>query len=610
MNKDSFKFHLTAMLFTTMVVTAGSALAQQQEITAIDDNQSAPLVDLTQLASPDNTTQASGEEPESSENITADADAEQDTDQPATTGITVTTGLRQQNPSSIRLASLGVTMEPAFGLDRMLWQGSNAARVLDLYRRLPVQIPSTHLRQNMIQLALMRAVPPEGSISVAPALVEERLTWLARHAEGEDLASLIRQLPDEQAWEGWNEWLVLHDLLQREDAAACRLADSRAADTLDVIWHQINAFCMVIANDLGKASFALDILEDRGVEAPIYFQTMRRLTGLDGDGASDSEDQIIDQTGATTLDLVLLDSARIDISLAAISPLEDHSKSFGTLRHLDPEAAGLMAARAFHHGLRPSEQILAEWSLLPPSETPAAEALTLFSLATSTDDIAMGRLKTWQALSQEEDASAAAQLAMAALKIDFDHIGSRSLDIWMPVIMAGRIQSGPLPGLKSGFERDGLLPEAAAWSEILAFSARPLTAETLLTAGGLDAVPLLRSAGLTIEGLDWAEYFDDTSSLTQASVALPLARLEAIEAAAAAGLRGETVMLTIISLGEMPLHQLDRMDAARIVAALRRAGLEETARGLAGEILRSWVLERHLMLHDDTDQGAGDGATS
>ena len=111
----------------------------------------------------------------------------------------------------------------------MLWQGSDAATVLDLYARLPERITSPDLHRSMVQVALMRAIPPEGSVDVAEDIVAARLAWLSANVGGEDMAAMIRQLPDDEIWQQWVIWLVHHDLLQREDTAACKLAEERAA---------------------------------------------------------------------------------------------------------------------------------------------------------------------------------------------------------------------------------------------------------------------------------------------------------------------------------------------------------------------------------------------
>lgn len=590
--KSSSQFAVL-VLFALMGINPASA----QEITiTTSDNLSTAPVDLKVLAQP---------EADNASDDEAEADAAE-TEQPAQATVQsavlpATTlssgGLRQQDPSAIRLASLGVALAPQDSLDRMMWQGSDAATVLSLYRSLPARMATPVLREKLAQVVLMRTVPPEGSIALAHELVEERLSWLKNHIGGDGLAEMVRQLPENPKWEEWRKWLVLHDLISRHDEAACSLAQSRASETLEVLWHKTNAFCMIIAGEKEKASFALDILEDRGVTAPIYFEAMRQLTS----GIDPAE---IDQTGADALDLVLLDSARVDITMAAIMPMDQFAASLSGLRYLEDDAATLIAARSFQHGDRPIADILASWALQPVAGIPATEALTRFSLAEDADAIALARYYTWQALALEKDETAAAQLALEALKIDFQHIGSRSLDLWMQFIAEGGFNAGPLPGLVPGFERDGLTDDAAAWAEILAFSARPLNGQTLVRAGALDAVPLIEALGGTIEGLDWASQFDRTARLAEQSSSLPLARLERIEAASAAGRRAELVMLAAITLGDMPLHHLSRDDAARMIAAFAAAGMEQTARLLAADILRGWVLDRHFRM-----AGAGDAVT-
>ena len=651
MNRITGNRHQFAVMAGIFALTAmfGPAPASAQQITLTLDNETtdataqddladapsyniddATPLDLTLLASPDNLSDnGSGDTGMTDEEIIFDNSstaisllpepdnaADADTDQPAAEDtpaassaavatVTLNGGFRQQNPSAIRLASLGITLDPADGFDRMLWQGSDATTVLDLYGRLPARIASPDLHRSMVQVALMRAIPPEGSIEVAEDIVSARLGWLSANVGGEDMAAMIRQLPDDEIWQPWVLWLVHHDLLQREDTAACQLAEERAAVTLEVIWHKINAFCMIVNNELGKASFAVDILEDRGVMAPIYFQTMRQLTG--GSAVSDMG---IDQTGADALDLVLLESTRVDISRASIAPLDRYAFSLSQLRYLEDEAATLLGARQFHRGDTQLADVLISWGLLPVAGVPASEAVTGFSLARSDDDIAMARYHTWQALSLESDKAAAARLAVEALKIDFGHVGSRSLDLWMPFISTSTIDIGPLAGLTAdviaGGDRSGLSLEARTWADILAFPAIPIRDDMLVRVGALDAVPLLRAAGLTVDEISWATHYDETTSLATGRVSLPLARLERLEAAAADGRKAETVMLAAVMLGDMPLHHLGREDAARVVAALTQAGLEETARGLAADILRSWVIARHF----EAETGSGNGTES
>ena len=46
-----------------------------------------------------------------------------------------------------------------------------------------------------------RAVPPEGFIDIAPDIINAKLNWLAAKGASEDLAQMIRQLPENETWE-------------------------------------------------------------------------------------------------------------------------------------------------------------------------------------------------------------------------------------------------------------------------------------------------------------------------------------------------------------------------------------------------------------------------
>ncbi len=562
---------------------------------------SGPL-DLTILPTLDEDTETTAEETPAAE--TTGETTQQPGQTPAVT-LSIR-GLNQQNSSSIRLASLGISLPPEDNLDRMMWQGSDAATALDLYRRLPAELAVPALRQQLARVALMRTVPPEGSIDVAAELIQERLKWLVANVGGDNLAEIVRQLPDGPDWEGWHQWLVLHDLVTRNDEEACRLAEWRATQTLEIIWHKVNAFCMFVAGDVEKASFALDILKDRGVTAPIYFTLMRQLIdGAPAGATAGAPAGAIDQSGADVLDLVLLDSARVNITMAAIRPIDRFDFSLSGLHNLENDAAALIAARTIRHDNRPAEDILAIWSLQPAVDIPASEAFSKFSLADEDDDIAIARYQTWKALSQETDKSSAAQLALEALKIDFRHIGPRSLGVWVPFIVEGGLNAGPLPGLISGIERDGLTDQALAWSDILAFPEEQLGGQTIVRAGALDAVPLMQAMGMAIEDLDWTSHFEQTERLAENATSLPLARLEVIEAAAIAGRRAELVMLAAISIGGKPLHHLSRDDAAHLVGVFIAAGMEKTARLLAADIMRGWVADRYFRTTGETDAASG-----
>jgi len=507
--------------------------------------------------------------------------------------VAASPGLRRQDPSAIRLAALGVERPDLDGLDRLMWDGSQAERILQLNRMLPEEIPARVLHDRLVHVMMARSVPPEGSVDMAEALVLSRLDWLRHNIDGDEMAELVRQLPLTGEWMDWQTWLVYHDLLTREDAEACEIAFGQAASTLEPLWHQINAFCHVIQGEYAKASFALDILEDRGVDDPVFFTLMRKLTG--------AADEVGEVAGnSELLNLVLMDSARMSIDEELIGAVDiRYRSSLNKLRYLSDSAALLQGARIFRDPQASITDVIATWALLPPSKVPASEALARLRLSGTEDEIDLARLYTWQATVLEEDAKAAADLAYAALEIDRSHVGIRSLELWLPFIAASvddaemALKAGPLVGLDATLGNQPTA-EAAAWFSLLALADDAVDPSDLILAGALDAVPLLEAVGMEVPPLVWEDHLDHAPSLAGAAMPLSLARLKALEAAAATGRKAETLIMAVLALDTTPLHQLSRDDAARLAGALHQAGMEKTARDLARDILKSWALHRHF----------------
>ena len=511
--------------------------------------------------------------------------------------ITVATGLRARKPSSVRLASLGLDRPPQDGLDRLMWGKTNADNAMALFARLPGKTASPTLRRQLEYVMLARAVPPGSTTDHAEALVEMRLRWLASEADAGGLADLVRQLPDQEPWLDWKRWLVLHDLINRNDIDGCDYASNRVASTLESIWHQINIFCQVVGGDVGQASFALDILADSGVDDPAYFALMDSLTGRRGDAVLPADAPI------GPLNLVLMDSARVEISSAALQSAGGHRTSIDGLRYLGEDAQILIGARRFEQTSLPVGEVIADWAVLPVANVPASEALTRLTVAETGDEIALARLFVWQAVALETDKAAASDLAMRALAVDFDHGGIRSLELWVPFIDAG--EADDLKALVPNAGAGAGSPEAAAWTRILGDSTGRVAAADLVSADAVDAVPVLRALERPVTEFEWHDQIAEQRALAPGGTALRFGHLLALEASADAGNKAETLLTAAVALGPAKPWHLGRDDAARLVDALMRAGLEETARGLAREIITGWVLARHFAGADGGDGASG-----
>ena len=506
-------------------------------------------------------------------------------------------GIRARRPDSIRLASVGIDIPALDGLDRLMWGATPADKALTLLGLLPERTASPAIQRGLEHLMLSRAVPPGGGEDNVEAIVETRLDWLKTHSGGEDLAALVRQLPDQPPWLEWKRWLVLHDLINRNDEEGCRYAAEQVVSTLDSIWHQINAFCHVVAGDVDQASFGLDILADMGIEDPAYFALMGNLTGISSDAS------IPEDVPVGPLNLVLMDSARVEITEAALQSVTGHRTSLWGLGYLGDDAQILLGARLFGRSGAGIGEVTSEWAGLPEAGVTASEALTRLSVAEGGDETDLSRLLVWQAVVREDDATLASDMALRALSADYRNGGARSLELWAPFIQG---EDGAVLGALLRDPAGGAAhPEAAAWTHILADSPEPITAEQLAVAGAIDAIPVLRAADRSVDGLDWQDQVAYQRVLAPGKASLRYGHLLALEDGASPENKAETLLLAAVALGPAEPGHMGRDDAARLVAALMRAGLEATARELAREILVGWALERHFNDTEDADVATG-----
>ena len=579
--KKLYPMAVAALLLGLAALAATPALSQGRD----DNEQASRPLDLTRIA-PDDAPAPDPANPGSRSGNRSQ--------------IVVSTGLRATSPSSLQLASLGLDIPDLDGLGRLMWGTTDADKVVALYGLLPEVTTSAALQKRLEHIMLSRAVPPGGKLSHAEPMVNLRLNWLRSQGKAENLAALVRQLPDQEPWLEWKKWLALHDLINRNDDEGCRYAADQVLTTLDNVWHQINAFCQVISGDISQASFGLDILADRGVDDPTYFTLMEYLTGDRADA------KLPEDAAIGSFNLVLMDSARVEISSAALQTVQGHRNSLWGLRYLGDDAQILLGARLFNQPDLAVGEVVADWSVLPIANVPVSEALTRLSVAETDDEISLARFLAWQAIALEQDREEASELALRALSYDYDHAGGRSLELWSSFIRNDE-STTILKALLPGEDATAFSAEALAWTHIASSSPEMVEADHLILAGAVDAIPLLEAQGRRVAKLEWQDQIGSRRPLAPGKASLRFGHLLALESAAASKNKAETLLMAAVALGPAKPWHLGRDDAARMVAALRRAGFEDASRGLAREILMGWVLERHFG-RPEGDRPEGDGS--
>ena len=586
------------------VVTPSNAALSPDNITA-DESQAKPTsapLDLTNLLKPEDADNASDDEVGENtvlETLAADNTSPTTTtseDTPPTTIQTTapTISLKRKDPSSIRLAAVGIDRDAYDGLDSLMWQGSTAETVLTLRQALANSAPPSSLAPVLHHLDISRVPPPEGFVDLAPQLIAARLDALSNRGASDDLAILIEQLPQEDQWSDWHQWLAVHNLLTRNDEAACTAAQDQVQQTLDPLWHQINTFCAVVAGQADQAIFALDILSDSGLSTPNFDQLMRQLIGQGTAGD-------LDLSNISGIDLVLMDSARITIDPMSLTNLhQGHQDSVLSLRYLSDESLRMMTARHFAHDNMMA--LKTSWALLPIQSVSSAEALTRFSINGDADEMAMARLDAWQAIAAEKDDRTAAQLAYEAMMIDYTYAGIKGFSLWLPIIERGannldlEDKIGPILGFSPESSRLVMSDEAMAWHDLLTFGRKPTQVETLQLTAGFDALPVLDAIKIPVENIDWMTVAAPTPALAASAAgnSLPYQGLMQLDVSATQGQKAETLMRAALLLDGVDLATLSRDDAAKVVSALHQVGLKDTARALSRDILVSWAAARHF----------------
>jgi hypothetical protein len=121
-----------------------------------------------------------------------------------------------------------------------------------------------------------------------------------------------------------------------------------------------------------------------------------------------------------------------------------------------------------------------------------------------------------------------------------------------------------------------------------------LSAEALAIAEAYDAVPVLTAMGRTVTASDRSRANADTRGLAGQAISVPYAQMTQAEQAAEKGLKAETLLRVAQLLQDRDLTTLSRDDAARIITALIRVDLKNTAQRLTRDILVSWGVGRHF----------------
>ena len=142
---------------------------------------------------------------------------------------------------------------------------------------------------------------------MADEMVDARLSWLAESGRSDALAQLIRKLPNDDAWQDWQRWLVTYDLLTGNDTDACQQVALAVSETLESFWHQAQIVCQILSGNTMQAGFTADIVQASGLADAQFMALVNLFLGR-------VDTIALDEAVLTPLHLILMDAAHLEIS--------------------------------------------------------------------------------------------------------------------------------------------------------------------------------------------------------------------------------------------------------------------------------------------------------
>ena len=508
--------------------------------------------------------------------------------------------------TSFGVADIG--LEPAgndaASLTSTIWRGTPVDRATLLLDSDAVVGASPALSMLAQRIVAHRAVPPVGAAADADRLVMARLAWLASAGRSEALEDLVGQLPDDEPWLEWKQWLVETQLMSRRDEEACRTVMYQVSRTFEPFWHKAKVICSAAMGDTAGAQFAADILSAMGIDDAAFSALVSTL--LTGTEVGDFDPALLEP-----LHIVLMDAAHSTIGTDGLAALSDGSVQTAVgLRYLDPEARLVSTWRALDRGLISHEKAAKLWraAKITPDEIDLALARH------RSQPSALTRALGWRALDAEKtprrlaftvammdaDIASGAGLMMAPLYAELvrEALGFDGADAALAAdpALAGKLGMLVSIGQSEALPDQLATPDVRAARKLLGLAAGTEAADIapLNRLQMWHLLPLVDEATLTGASDEVARDWIGLAMPAQLAPATYLSvspvMLRALEQAASSGSVAETVLLAHRIVGTLDLAEMHPADAARIVAALSTAGQQDTARALSAEVAAA-----HLM---------------
>lgn len=535
--------------------------------------------------------------------------------EPAAPRTTADGAIRIEGLTRLTADAAGPLGADGAGLRSDLWSGTPGPVALRLVALLPAGPDSRALRQLQRRL-LLTAGPAPADLPSEGVLLTARADRLLAMGALDELAALAAVIPGRDDDPDLARPMVARALALGEDENACRRHEAVAARADDHYWVKVGVVCDLWRGNVAKAEFGARLLGEIGEPDTLLQELVQaKIAGHSG-GA-------MRLAGAEPVHLAAARIAGVSIdpdvdAIESLPVLVALARGIGEVSFAARLAAAERAERA---GALATDALIALYTEVAVQSGPVEGALR----AAEADPSAHARALLWRTADANAEPATRARVIGKALEIAEDAPAWRqTARVFAPLIR--RLDIGPATDAIAADAIRALVAagEAAAarpWMEWLRTRAAGGDSRSVVAARKVWPVALIGGGDLLTPYDEesvaawWAELResepDEASDLGAAALTLmealgapigldawrglagapPTSPYEVptaayrngIAAGAAAGRLAETVALACAAFGDVPLDAIDPTAVAGTVAALRRIGLEDDARLLAGE---------------------------
>jgi hypothetical protein len=507
--------------------------------------------------------------------------------------------IQVQDLASLNPNEAGLIDDSHGALGVAMWSGTSLGLITRGLPLLPSQPGWRALRALELRLLESPASLPEGKPG-GESVISLRSGKLIAIGAPDAAAQLLSRIPGPQTTPTQRRLEVDAALLADDTSGACAQEPAlRAALQSDVYAQQVQVLCQFVAGKGNEAGLGLDLLRDQKLKDPAFFAAADALSGL----PPPKVDWVAQASPVTLAMAVQAKLPLADAALAGAPP-----SSLALLAHdeaLAPETRIAAAERAVGLGILSADTLRqlyestpgdigtanAETGKTPKSRAILYKAIESQPIPTQRADLIQRALAgdpisaplvyapVLAAMQASPDLVSFAPWAIRALMAAGQPEAAKP---WLGVLRAEGLVSGgnqaaaalkPLMRL-AGLAEPLTAADLAAWHQARNESPADSVKRTLLL------MCLISALGDTPPDDDWLPLLDGPAVISGKVSRSALS--VGLMGAASAQRKGETALFTLLALGES--RDAEPAEFARLISALRAAGLPADARALAVEL--------------------------